>query len=93
LLTCKQFLTELTDFLDESLDPQLKADLQRHVNECPNCWVVCDTTQKTLKVFKGMEAKAVPEDIQNRLLDALRRRIDARGPIDTRSGQGPEQPK
>jgi anti-sigma factor RsiW len=89
LLTCKQFLSELTDYLDESLDPQVRAELQRHVNECPNCWVVCNTTEKTLKVFKGMEAKAVPEDIQSRLLAALDRRIKERGPIDPRSAQGP----
>jgi hypothetical protein len=81
LLTCKQFLSELGDFLDESLDPQVRAELQRHVNECPNCWVVCNTTEKTLKVFKGMEAKPVPADIQSRLLDALERRIKERGPI------------
>jgi hypothetical protein len=81
LLTCKQFLQELTDFLDETLDPEIRANLQRHVNECPNCWVVCNTTEKTLKVFKGMELKAVPSDIQARLLSALEKRVAARGPI------------
>jgi anti-sigma factor (TIGR02949 family) len=81
LLTCKQFLQELTDYLDETLDPQTKSELQKHVNECPNCWVLCDTTEKTLKVFKGMEPKAVPQDIQSRLLAALARRIADKGPI------------
>jgi anti-sigma factor (TIGR02949 family) len=81
LLTCKDFLHELTDYLDESLDPQLRSELQKHVNECPNCWVLCDTTEKTLKVFKGMEAKAVPQDIQARLLAALARRVADKGPI------------
>ena len=81
MLTCKQFLSELTDYLDETLDPQVKAELQRHVNECPNCWVVCNTTEKTLKVFKGMEAKDVPEDIESRLWAALEKRIAERGPI------------
>ncbi len=81
MLTCKQFLQELTEFLDESLDPQTRADLQKHVNECPNCWVVCNTTEKTLKVFKGMETKPVPVDIQDRLMEALRKRIAAKGPI------------
>jgi anti-sigma factor RsiW len=79
LLTCKQFLQELNDYLDDTLDPAMKADLQRHVNECPNCWVVCDTTQRTLKVFKGMEAKAIPEDIHRKLMNALERRIQEKG--------------
>ena len=81
MLTCKDFIQELNDYLDETMDPQMRADLQKHVNECPNCWVVCDTTEKTLKVFKGMEAKAVPQDVQNRLLQALQKRIAERGPL------------
>ena len=81
MLTCKQFLQELTDYLDETLDPQTRSELTRHVNECPNCWVVCNTTEKTLKVFKGMEPKAVPEDIQTRLMAALEKRIRDKGPI------------
>jgi anti-sigma factor (TIGR02949 family) len=81
LLTCKQFLQELNDYLDETLDPKMRADLQRHVDECPNCWVVCDTTQKTLRVFKGMEPQAIPSDIHSRLMAALEKRIkqDPRG--------------
>lgn len=79
LLTCKQFLQELNEFLDESLDPATRAELQRHVTECPNCWVVYNTTEKTLKVFKGMEAQPVPEPIRARLMDALERKFKAKG--------------
>jgi heterodisulfide reductase subunit B len=75
LLTCKQFLQELNDFLDESTDPALRSEIERHVNECPNCWVVCDTTRRTLKVFRGMEAQAVPANVQQRLLSALQKKI------------------
>ncbi|MGC2660631.1 MAG: zf-HC2 domain-containing protein, partial [Bryobacteraceae bacterium] len=32
LLTCKEFLQELNDYLDESLDHALRIELQRHVN-------------------------------------------------------------
>ena len=82
LLTCKQFLLELNDYLEEVLDPAAQAELRKHVNECPNCWVVCDTTQKTLKVFKGMEARALPEAVQARLMQALQRRIaDKKGNV------------
>jgi anti-sigma factor RsiW len=74
LLTCKQFLEELSDYLDESLDPQQRSELQKHVSECPNCWVVCDTTEKTLKVFKGREAQPVPPAIEARLLEAIQKK-------------------
>jgi heterodisulfide reductase subunit B len=78
LLTCKQFLQELNDFLDEKLDPKIRAELQKHVNECPNCWVVCDTTEKTLKVFKGMEMQPIPPAIHERLMEAIEKKCKSR---------------
>jgi anti-sigma factor (TIGR02949 family) len=77
LLTCKDFLNELSEYLDESVDLELKVKLEKHVSECPNCWVVFDTTQKTIKVYKGIEAQTVPEDVRSRLMAALQKKIAA----------------
>jgi anti-sigma factor RsiW len=71
-------LQELNEFLDDSLDAKLKAELQKHVNECPNCWVVCNTTEKTLKVFKGMEPQPVPEHIEARLMAAIEKKCKSK---------------
>ena len=71
MLTCKQFLQELSDYLDESLDPQVRAELQKHVSECPNCWVVCNTTERTIKIFKGMDAQPIPPEVESRFMSAL----------------------
>jgi len=78
LLTCKDFLSELSDFLDESIDAELRAKLERHMAECPNCWVIADTTRRTIQIYKGMEPVPVPEDVQSRLMKALDRKIAAR---------------
>ena len=77
MLTCKEFLSELSDFLDEETDLEIKSKLQRHVTECPNCWVIYDTTKKTIKVYKGMQACAIPEAVHERLLAALDRKAAA----------------
>jgi hypothetical protein len=78
LLTCKQFLQELNDYLDPSIDPETKRHLESHVSQCPNCFVVVDTTLKTLKVYKGMEPQPVPEDLRNRLWAAVERKMEAK---------------
>lgn len=75
MLTCKQFLQELNDYLEDVLDPASREELHKHVNECPNCWVVCDTTQRTLRIFKGMEAQPLPDNVQTRLMEAIRRKM------------------
>jgi len=84
LLTCKQFLQELNDYLDPSVDSALKSKLQSHVAECPNCFVIVDTTQKTLQVYKGMKAQTIPEEVRSRLWTAIERKI-----ADKRSGNKP----
>ena len=75
MLTCKDFLSELGEYLDESLDPDLRTKLHEHVNQCPNCWVILDTTQKTIKVYKGVEPQNIPTDIHSRLMSALQKKM------------------
>lgn len=77
MLTCKEFLHELSEFLDDTVDTEIRAKLEKHVSECPNCWVIFDTTKKTLQVYKGMEPQEIPEHIHNRLMAALQRKMAA----------------
>lgn len=79
MLTCKDFLKELNDYLDEQVDPAMRQELERHINECPNCWVIMDTSKKTIQVYKGMEPQAVPDNVQQKLLAAVQKRMAARG--------------
>jgi predicted anti-sigma-YlaC factor YlaD len=74
LLTCKDFLKELNEYLDETDDPEIRRRVQEHINECPNCWVVFDTTKKTLQVYKGVEAQELPADVHERLMAALQKK-------------------
>jgi anti-sigma factor RsiW len=74
MITCKDFLRELSDYLDDATDPALRAELESHINECPNCWVICDTTRKTIQVYKGMDLHPLPEAVHHKLMDALAQR-------------------
>ena len=53
LLSCKDFLAELNDYLDETARAELRKELEAHLTECPNCWVICDTTQKTIQIYRA----------------------------------------
>jgi hypothetical protein len=67
----------LGEYLDESLDPEVRAKLHQHVTECPNCWVILDTTEKTIKVYKGLDPENIPDDIHHRLMSAVEKKISA----------------
>jgi hypothetical protein len=77
LLTCKDFLHELSEFLDENTDKELRAKLEAHIAECPNCWVIFDTTKKTVQIYKGMDPYPIPSDVESRLMNALEKKIAA----------------
>ena len=74
LLTCKDFLSELNEYFDETNDAEIRRRVEEHVSECPNCFVVFDTTKKTLQIYKGMEPQPIPQDVHSRLMAALERR-------------------
>lgn len=74
MVTCKDFLRELGEYLDETVDPKAKAELSKHINECPNCWVVLDTTRKTIQVYKGMDPEPLPQGVHERLIGALQKK-------------------
>ena len=80
MLSCKDFLNALNEYLDETEDAGLKREVEQHVTECPNCWVIFNTTQSTLKVFKGMEPRPIPENLHDRLMSRLRERMSGKQP-------------
>ena len=78
MLTCKDFLNELSDYLDENLDAVVREKLERHITECPNCWVIADTTRKTIQIYKGMDPFPIPTDVESRLMQALEKKMAAK---------------
>jgi len=80
LLTCKEFLNELNDYLDETTRAELRQELETHLAECPNCWVICDTTRKTIQIYKGVDPYPIPDDVRSRLLVALQKKMAAQAP-------------
>ena len=77
LLTCKQFLQELSDYLDATVDAELRRKLEVHISECPNCFVILDTTKKTIEVYKGVEAQPIPPEVHVRLMKAVEKKLAA----------------
>ena len=50
-MKCSEFLHELTGYLDGVLDEKTKVELENHLSWCHNCYVVCDTTKKTIEIY------------------------------------------
>jgi len=83
---CKAIINELADYLDEALDPALRASIEQHLGNCKDCRVVVDTCKKTIQIYCNSEPAPLPEDTRERLHEALLRRLGLRRPK-TQDGQ------
>lgn len=71
-------MDELSEYLDEDVEGDLRKELEAHVAQCPNCWVMVDTTKKTLKIYKGLEPEPLPDDLKFRLMEAIHTKMGGR---------------
>ncbi len=78
MVTCKDFLNELNTFLDGEAREEMRKELEHHLEECPNCWVICDTTKKTIEIYKGMDPYPIPAEVETRLMAALEKKMAAK---------------
>ena len=70
---CKKIILELSDYLDSELDPTLRREFEAHMRACPNCRVIIDTTRQTIQIYRGCEPYPLPQDLHERLQQAIRK--------------------
>ncbi len=80
MLTCKEFWQELADYPDIMADAELPPKLDAHISECLTCYVIFDTTRRTLKLYMGMQPQGVPEVVHIRLMAAVERKMAGQKP-------------
>lgn len=70
-MKCSDFLKELTDYLDETMDANTRSELEEHLQWCHNCYVICNTTKSTIEIYRGSALYELPEDLRSRLHKAI----------------------
>lgn len=68
---CKKMLGELSDYLDGDLQEQLCKELEAHLAGCPNCRIMLDSLNKTVKICREGAEEPVPTTLQQSLQAAL----------------------
>lgn len=70
-MTCKEFLQELTDYLDGVIDSRTRSELEDHLNWCHNCFVVCNTTKMTIEIYRDQQLYELPDNLRDSLRSAI----------------------
>jgi anti-sigma factor RsiW len=84
VLSCRDFLAELSGYLDGDVTASLRADLEAHLAECATCQVIYDSTRKTIRIVTDVGSIEVPREISERILrttmDRIRSKASPRAP-------------
>lgn len=68
---CRPLLDQLSDYVDGEAAPALCAEIERHLAGCPDCQVVVDTLDNTVKLYHALPDSTPPEDARTRLFSVL----------------------
>jgi len=69
---CVNLLGSLSEYIDGELNPELCAEIEKHLAGCEDCRVVLNTTKRTIDlVHAPIEKNTVPNDVRERLFKRL----------------------
>lgn len=75
---CRKLHELLSDYLDHELKDAVCRELDKHLEDCPDCQVHVDSVRKVIHLYRQATPEQLPVDIRIRLQDVIRRARDAR---------------
>lgn len=87
-MNCAELLSALNDYVDNTVDPGICEEFERHLAGCNPCQVVVDNIRKTITLYTEGQPYELPPEFQARLHAALRQRWQERRPTERRPANG-----
>ena len=76
-MDCRPFLEQLDELLAGELPVALRHRMEAHAAECPACAEALRSARRALEAVTPQHDIPVPEGLENRLMDTLRRQAAA----------------
>ncbi len=64
---CSRLLGLLTDYLDNRLPPDVRADLEAHLGGCSDCTAFVGTYRSTVSLLQSLSDDDLPQELRLRL--------------------------
>lgn len=71
MIRCEDVLRELSNYLDDDVDQDLRQELEAHLRGCKRCWVLVDSVRKTLRIVAETTIMDLPPGFTERLKSRL----------------------
>ena len=75
MISCADFLAQLSNYVEGDLSGDLRAQLEFHASHCRSCTVLLDSTRKTIRILADAECFDLPSDVCSRIDEQIIDRI------------------
>lgn len=75
MITCDEFFAEFGEYLENRVPPEVRKELELHLSQCRACYVLCDSTLKTVKIVTDSRSFELPKDVADSITDKVMARI------------------
>ena len=80
MVSCKDFLGELSNYLDDDVTSEHREALRAHLSGCRTCQVLLDSSRKTLRIMTETQSFDLPDRLSERMVQGVLERLRANPP-------------
>jgi hypothetical protein len=73
-LSCRDVVELVSDYLEDALDPQVRASVEAHLSVCPGCLEYLSQMRVTVGSLRDVESDDLPPAMVSRLVAAFSQR-------------------
>jgi anti-sigma factor (TIGR02949 family) len=71
-ISCLEVWREISNYLDDEVDPELRARMEAHFKACAHCTAVLDGTRNVVKLVGDGVEYQMPDGFSRRLQDRIK---------------------
>jgi hypothetical protein len=71
MITCEEFFAEFADYLEDQVSPEVRQELELHLSQCRACYVLYDSSRKTIKIVSESDSFELPQKVFDPIIDRV----------------------
>ena len=71
MITCDEFFAEFADYLENEATPEVRQELELHLSQCRACYVLYDSSRKTIKIVSQSNSFELPQKVFDPIIDRV----------------------
>jgi predicted anti-sigma-YlaC factor YlaD len=77
-ISCREVIRELSTFIDQSVDAELRAQIEEHLARCRQCSAIHDGTRNVTRLVADDRVFELPAGFSHRLRNRLAKQVSSK---------------